>query len=195
MHTLQVQSEQGLFSNDFIFHVVKDAEGAVALQKEMDDFHVDRQAALARAIARGNLEYINRRLDQGARINRQSGQGGSTPLSDAALRGNIDVVKLLIKRGARVNATNRDGNTPLHVATFMCRKEVVEFLLEKGANPLTKNNRQETSIDVVSGEWSKGLGDFYSGIGRSIGQNVDLERIQQERPEMKAFLEEKVEKK
>ena len=195
MHTLQVQSEQGLFSNDFIFHVVKDADGVIALQKKMDDFHIDRQAALTRAIARGNLGYINRHLDQGARINRQSGQGGSTPLSDAALRGNLEVVKLLIKRGARVDATNRDSNTPLHVATFMCRKEVVEFLLEKGANSLTKNNRQETSIDIVSGVWNKGLGDFYSGIGRSIGQKVDLEQLQKMRPEMKALLEEKVEKK
>lgn len=193
MHTLQVQTENGLFSNDFIFHVASDAEAAVALQKELDDFHVDRQAGLARAIARGNLEYINRHLDRGARVNRQSRRGGATPLSDAALQGRLDIVKLLIERGAKATGTNRDGNTPLHVATFMCRKEIVEFLLEKGANPLTKNNRQETSIDVVSGEWNKGLGDLYTGIGNAAGLKVDLERIQKERPELKAFLEEKVE--
>lgn len=192
MHLLQVQTQNGLFSNDFIFHVVKDADAAVALKKEMDDFHIDRQAALTRAIARGNLEYIRRHLDRGARVNRQSGGDGSLPLSDAALRGRLDIVKLLLERGARVNGTNRDGNTPLHVAAFMCRKDVVEFLLKKGASPLTKNNRGETVIDVVAGEWSNGLGALYTGIGKSIDQKIDLERMREERLQMQAFLEEKV---
>ena len=62
------------------------------------------------------------------------------------------------------------------------------FLLEKGVSPLKKNNKGETAIDVVSGSWSKGLGDFYSGIGRAVGIKIDLERIQKERPKMAELL-------
>ena len=184
-----------MFSNDFIFHVAKNEEAAVALKKKIDDFHVDRQAVLSRAIRRGRVESIKRALDRGARVNRRSGRGGSTPLSDASLRGKLDVVKFLVQRGANVKGTNRDGNTPLHVAAFMCREDVVKFLLEKGASVETKNQRGETPIDVVRSEWSEGLGNFYSGIGQSSGFEVDLERMQKTRPLMVKLLEKHAKKK
>ena len=85
-------------------------------------------------------------------------------------------------------AQDEDGNTPLHIATFLCREDVVRLLLKHGAPPMKKNGRGETSIDVVSGEWSDGLGAFYKGIGDSVGFKVDLGRIQRDRPKMAEML-------
>jgi hypothetical protein len=94
-----------------------------------------------------------------------------------------------MERGAKVDGTNEDGNTPLHVAAFLCHKEIVQLLLDKGASALTKNKRGETAIDVVSGAWSKPLGDFYTGIARSTGQEIDLDRIEKVRPQIAELLQ------
>jgi hypothetical protein len=190
MHLLQIQNSDGLFSNDFIFHVTKDAEAAAELKRKNDRFHSDVRDALARAVSSGKLDAVKRILGRRARrINERRPQGGSTPLSTASLHGHLEIVKYLISRRANVNATNRDGNTPLHVAAFMCRSEVVQLLLEKGGSTLTKNKRGQTPIDVISSSWNKGLADFYTGVGNSSGMKVDLERIQRERPQIVKLLQ------
>ena len=71
----------------------------------------------------------------------------------------------------------------------MCRSEIVQLLLDKGASPLAKNKRGETSIKVVSSPWTKELADFYNGIGKSVGQKLDLERIERERPQIVKLLQ------
>ena len=53
---------------------------------------------------------------------------------------------------------------------------------------LTKNKRGEMPIDVVSSPWSKGLADFYTGIGDGTGQKLDLKRIERERPQIAELL-------
>ena len=189
MHLLQIQNSDGLFSNDFILHVAKDAEAAAQLKRTIDEAHVDFREALARAIARGDLDETKEVLrHQARRINERKPDGGSTPLSTAALHGRLDIAKYLIQRGAKVEATNNDGNAPLHVAAFLCRSEIVQLLLDKGGSVLTKNKRGETPIDVVSSPWSKGLADFYTGIGNSTGQKLDLKRIERERPQIAKLL-------
>ncbi|MBT4864371.1 MAG: ankyrin repeat domain-containing protein [Planctomycetaceae bacterium] len=191
MHLLQIQNAGGLFSNDFIFHVTKDAEAAVALQRGIDESHGDPRDTLSRAITKGDLELVKTILGNRARrINDRRPQGGSTPLSTAALHGKLDIARYLIKRGAKVDGTNNDGNTPLHVAAFMCRSEIVKLLLEKGASPLTKNKRGETAAGVVSGEWSEELAGFYTGIGDAVSLKVDLKRIERERPQIAKLIRE-----
>ena len=191
MHLLQVQAENGLFSNDFIFHVVESAELAVELQRSIDESHVDVRDALSNAIAQGNVYEVKRRLGrQARRINERRPSTGSTPLSDAAFRGNLEIVTLLMERGAKVNATNRDGNTPLIAAAFMCRTEVVRLLLEKGASTSHKNNRKETVIEILSRPWNEELAGFYTGIGDATGVKVDLDRLKRERPKTAKLLRE-----
>ena len=189
MHLLQLQNPDGMFSNDFIFHVVVDAEAAEHLKRGIDQEHIDVRDALAAAVSRGDLEETKKLLGRGARrINeRQPGSGG-TALSAASLHGQLELTRYLIERGAKVETTNRDGNTPLHVAAFMCRAEIVKLLLEKGASPFTKNGRGENAIDVVSSPWSQGLADFYTGIGDVIGLEMDLARIEGERPQIAKLL-------
>jgi ankyrin repeat protein len=183
MHMLQVQAENGLFSNDFIFHVTESAEAADELHRRLAEADVDFRDALANAIAEGDLGEVKKWLGRRARrINDRRPSSGSTPLSDAAFRGNLEIVKLLLDRGANVNATNRDGNTPLIGAAFMCRTEVVRLLLDKGASPLKKNNREATVIEILSRPWNEELAGFYTGIGNATGVKVDLERLERERP-------------
>ena len=188
IHLLQLQNQDGLFSNDFIFHVTENAESAAELKRRTDEFHIDFREALARAIASGDLKETKKRLGNGRRINDRKPDGGSTPLSTAALHGRLDIAKYLIERGAKVNGTNSDGNTPLHVAAFLCRTEIVQLLLDKGGSTVTKNKRGETPVEVVSSEWNKGLADFYTGIGVAVGLKVDLERIERERPQIAKLL-------
>ncbi|OUW79313.1 MAG: hypothetical protein CBD74_10160 [Saprospirales bacterium TMED214] len=188
MHLLQVQNQQGLFSNDFIFHVTKTKEAAAKLQAGIDAAHVDRRSALSEAASKGNLDRIRILVARGARVNERKPAGGSTPLSDAALNGQVEAFKLLLRRGARIDRTNEDGNTPLHLAAFMCEFEIAQILLEKGASPSVKNERGETPLDIVSSEWSDGLSRFYAGVGRSLGLNLDLEEIQKARPRMAKLL-------
>jgi YVTN family beta-propeller protein len=195
MHLLQIQNPDGLFSNDFIFHVTKDAEAAAELKRQADRAHRDVREVMPEAIANGDLEHVKRILNRaGRRINERQPSSGSTALSTAAFHDKIDIAKLLIRRGANVETTNRDGNTPLLVAAFMCRREMVQLLLEKGASPLTKNGRGETPIDAVSSPWTKQLAAFYTGINNVVPElKFDLERIERERPKMAKLLRDHVE--
>ena len=188
MHLLQLQTPQGLFSNDFIFHLVNDAQAAADLQRRLNEPHVGPRNALARAVARGDLDETKKRLGDLSNINDRRGDDGSTLLSTAALHGRYEIAKYLIESGAKVDAANNDGNTPLHVAAFLCRKEIVQLLLEKGGSVSQKNNRNETPIDVVSGEWSDGLAGFYTAIGDAVGIELILAKVEQERPEIAKLL-------
>jgi DNA-binding beta-propeller fold protein YncE len=194
MHLVQVQAENGLFSNDFIFHVTKDADAAAELKQSLAESQVDVRDALANAIARGDVEQVKKRTEnRPRRINDRRPATGSTPLGDAAFHGNLEIVKLLIDQGADVNATNRDGNTPLIVAAFMCRTEVVQYLLKNGGSLTHKNTRGDTALDVVSGDWNDGLAALYKGIGDATGLEVDLIRIEEERPQLAQLLRARLE--
>jgi len=182
MHLLQLQNPNGLFSNDFIFHVAQDASAAAALTRDLDTQHSELPDLLAGAIARGDLLAAKRHHHQGADLNERRREGGSTPLSTAALHGRLEIARYLIEQGASVNATNRDGNTPLHTAAFLCREDIVKLLLEEGASLAELNNRGESPVDVVSGAWSDPLADFYRLVEASADLELNLERIQQARP-------------
>lgn len=189
MHLLQVQNAGGMFSNDFIFHVTSDAEAAAKMRRDIEEAHVDIREKLAAAISRGDIPRVKRILRrQKGRLNEQRPDGGSTPLSHAALHGKTEIAAYLIEQGAKVDGTNRDGNTPLHVAAFLCRADIVQLLLEKGASTSIRNGRGETPIDVVSGEWTEDLAGFYTAIGAGIGVEVDLDRVRAERPKIAELL-------
>jgi hypothetical protein len=190
IHLLQVQALNGLFSNDFIFHVAVDGKAATALQRMIDEPHsqVGPRNPLARAVSRGDLAEATKLLGDAARINERLGEDGATLLSTAALYGQLDVAKSLLERGAKVDATNSDGNTPLHVAAFLCRTEIVQLLLEKGASVSQKNSRGETPVGVVSGEWGDGVANFYKAIASGTGIPIDLKQIEQDRPKMARLL-------
>ena len=50
MHMLQVQAENGMFSNDFIFHVAESAKAAATLKFQLEEVSVEGRDALPKAI-------------------------------------------------------------------------------------------------------------------------------------------------
>jgi YVTN family beta-propeller protein len=186
-HFLQVQVPEGLFSNEFIIHVAKDADTAAALQRELIRTSTAPWGGIPAALNSGDLAGVKRLIRDKATANRRLSDG-SMPLSSAAVRGHLEVVRHLLELGADPSGSNDDGNTPLHAAAFLCREEVVKLLLDKGSSLTAKNNNGETPIDVVSGEWSQGLSDFYTAIGTGINQKLDLKQIEKDRPKMARLL-------
>ena len=94
--------EDGLFSNDFIFHVAEDEAKAQELGYQN---HPDLlRDALAEAIEEGNLEETKRFLDVGAPLNARRSSSGMTPLSTAVFHGRTEIVKHLVEdRKARIS--------------------------------------------------------------------------------------------
>ena len=70
----------------------------------------------------------------------------------------------------------------------------MKLLLEKGASVNQRNNRKESPLDVVSGRWSEELGKFYTTIEATSDLELDLKRIQEERPRIAQLLSNHTEK-
>jgi YVTN family beta-propeller protein len=186
MHFLQVQNPDGLFSNDFIFHVSSGENESVAAKDPNDPQRI--RNALGEAIASGNLKETRKLVSIGAPVNGMRREGGSMPLSTAAFHGHLEIAKYLVSRGARVSASNADGNTPLHIAAFMCRTELTEFLLNKGASVSKKNRRGESAIDVVSSPWNDGLEGFYTALIDGSDLGLETGKIRELRPKIASLL-------
>jgi ankyrin repeat protein len=190
LHLLQVQNPDGLFSNEFIFHVAENQASADALDRHLDDDRGSPSALLPSAIARGDLEAARRHIAHGAGVNEPDPKSGAVPLSVAALHDRLELARYLIEHGADVSAANRDGNTPLHTAAFLGRTELVKLLIKNGARLSQRNHRKESPADVVSGAWNAGLEQFYGVISASADVNLDLGFIRQERPRLAQHLRE-----
>lgn len=133
IHLLQIQNPGGQFSNDFIFNVVESKEAAehlVAMRAREDR---DIRAAIAEAIADGDLNelrgYLNRRQQRG-RVNERQPSSGAIPLSNAALHDLLEIAQVL-RRGANVGGTNRDGTQRCTLLRFFAVKTSSSCCLRK----------------------------------------------------------------
>lgn len=187
MHFLQVQNQNGLFSNDFIFFVVETAAEASALRNRQNPAAARRR--LSAAIQAGDLKSTRMMLKAGVKLNGKGSEEGMTPLATAAFHGQLEIAKYLIEQGAAVNGRNNDGNTPLILAAFTCRDEMCRLLLSHGASISQRNRRNETAIDVVSGEWNQGLASFYRGMIRNSKLDLKVEEMKSGRIRIKELLE------
>jgi ankyrin repeat protein len=75
----------------------------------------DRGTALRMAVARGNVQQVNKALSKGADVNQRSPQG-RTPLMLAVASGNQSVVEHLLQHGADVRLQDAQGWTALMIA-------------------------------------------------------------------------------
>jgi hypothetical protein len=171
-----LQNPDGLFSNDFIFHVSDKKAEPQQLRGKLEV-----------AIFSGNLAEFKRLVESGADVNVLSEDGGS-PLSSAGFHGRLEHARFLLQNGAKPTGRNRDGNTPLHMAAFMGRSEIVKLLLSKGAKTSLRNKKGESSIDTVSGEWSEELAGFYGFLNGLTQNKVDLQEIRKARPRIAKLL-------
>ena len=177
MNFIQLQNKDGLFSNDFIFHVS---------DKKIDPPQLREKLEVA--IYTGNLSELKRLVESGADVNALS-KGGGSPLSSAAFHGRLEHVRFLFQNGAVATARNRDGGTPLHVAALMGRFEIAKLLLSKGAKAGVRNKKGESSIDAVSGEWNDGMAGLYRFLNGLTSNKVDLQEIRKARPRMLKLLQ------
>lgn len=106
------------------------------------------------------------------------------PLHFAAAFGQSEAASLLLDHGAAIDLMDQDGNTALHLASFFCQQSVVDLLLEYGASPLTKNAMGQTSVDMVTADWSPRLRSMYIWLGEKMNFEWDLERIENTRPKI-----------
>ncbi|CDK30994.1 ankyrin repeat domain-containing protein [Candidatus Babela massiliensis] len=73
-----------------------------------------------------------------------------TALIWATIKGNSEIVDLLLRHGANVNAVDDLGNiTVLMNAVERGHEEIVKSLLSNGANVFTKNEVNETALDIA----------------------------------------------
>ena len=188
LHMLQIQNPNGLFSNDFIFHVTADQSAAMAAEKKIRRDRVPARLGLWKAISENDLPKVKDLVRRGANVSARHPESGTTPLGQAALFGNVEVGEFLIQKGARVSGSNRDGNTSLHIAAFLCDFEFVELLLRNGADRNKKNGDGQTPVEVVDSDLSKRAEEIYQGIGRATGRNFGMDEIRRRRPEMVRLL-------
>jgi ankyrin repeat protein len=96
---------------------------------------------LAAAASFGDVDIVQRLIDQGATIDKIS-VDGRTALCLAADRGWVDVVKLLLQKGAAPTLVDKEGNSPLMLAAMQGHHEVVTALLA-GMKPGTPDGLHE----------------------------------------------------
>ncbi|XP_054622637.1 oxysterol-binding protein-related protein 1-like isoform X3 [Dunckerocampus dactyliophorus] len=72
-------------------------------------------------------------------------------LLEAAREGDVSALSKLLSGKEAVNVHCKDsvGNTPLHCAAYRGHKQCIIQLLKCGACPTVKNNKEQTSLDLV----------------------------------------------
>jgi ankyrin repeat protein len=122
---------------------MRDSSPAVAealwKSKELDVkvLNQDGESALMLAALRGNLEWVQRLLDRGAKVN----EDGWAPIHYAAAGPEPRVLALLLERGALLEAKSPNRTTPLMMASGYGAEGNVDLLLARGAERKVKNDR------------------------------------------------------
>ena len=93
---------------------------------------------LLKAVQAGNLEEVNRLLDQGADPNEAGGEG-VTPLILAAVGGHAGIAAVLLDRGAEIDRPDEESYTALLHAIGLRNDQVTDLLLDRKADPSVGN--------------------------------------------------------
>lgn len=80
----------------------------------------------------GNIENVERILENQKRDGKFIETWDTTPLVMAAGRGYLEIVKLLLNYGYHLTSFSEKGKTALNYAVAYGREEVVKFILENG---------------------------------------------------------------
>ncbi|HVF90696.1 MAG TPA: ankyrin repeat domain-containing protein [Blastocatellia bacterium] len=113
---------------------------------EMKD--VDGRTILMRTAETGEVDRVQKLIDEGADVNSQS-NSGVTALMTAAGMGHAGVTRLLIEKGADVNAKTPGNYTALMNAALTGQAETVRILLDAGADTTTKDASGKTAKDYA----------------------------------------------
>ncbi len=83
-------------------------------------------------------------------INARAGNGGGTPLHEAAYQDQLIVGEFLLANGADVGAKNGGGQTPLHAAAASGHKSMVELLLNHQASVQAVDDDGDTPLHLAA---------------------------------------------
>jgi hypothetical protein len=124
-------------------------EVALALL-ERPDLKVDAvnaadENALMMAALRGHIDWVQRLLERGAKVNRE----GWTPLHYAVSGSGTRIVSLLLDKGALIDARSPSQSTPLMMAAGYGAIDSADLLLRRGADPKARNDRDLTAADFA----------------------------------------------
>ena len=101
------------------------------------------------AVEANRPRILEELLDHGAslEVRTPTGNGGLTPLLQAAHKGVDAITEVLLHHGARIEETDSvDGNTALSLAATEGNSSTVALLLSKSANVEARNKRQRTPL-------------------------------------------------
>ena len=113
---------------------------------DIDAANANGETALMMAAMRGQIVWVQRLLERGAKVNRE----GWTPLHYAAAGPSVPVIELLLTRGAAIDARSPNGTTPLMMAARYGAIDAADLLLARGANPALRNERELLAADFAT---------------------------------------------
>jgi uncharacterized protein len=103
------------------------------------------ESPLMMAALRGELGWVRRLLDRGAKVN----QDGWSPIHYAATGPEPKVVALLLDRGADIDAASPNRSTPLMMAARYGAEGNVDLLLARGANGKLRNDLDLGAVEFA----------------------------------------------
>lgn len=109
----------------------------------------DPSEALRQAVARGNLDEVEKAIAGSADVN-ATVKGGFTNLHLALIQSHEEVAALLIANGADTHATMTNGTTPLHFAAMRGCKRIAEFLIDDGLDLNAQDQMQGTLLHFAA---------------------------------------------
>jgi ankyrin repeat protein len=120
------------------------------VRKISNDAEVAKYNQLFVAVQTGNLEEVQKLLNEGVDINGKNPFLGKTALMHASGQGLTEVVEFLLERGADANAKTDEGETALMIASAKRNSNIVKLLLDKGAEVNAKTTYGKTALWIAS---------------------------------------------
>jgi len=173
--------------NAFVMSAPAQAPHVSKLEPVADDGIDNTIENIWDAVRAGDLAAVELFVRDGVEV-RTTDATGATLLHWAAVLEQPVLMERLVEVGADVKATDFEGGTPLHWAAFFGTPEAVEILLAAGADANAANDKGETPLDMVSAPWGEETAVFSAWLGGLMGLELDLERIERDRPSIIAAL-------
>lgn len=112
---------------------------------KVDAVNAKGETALMMAALRGRLDWTQRLIESGAKVQRE----GWSPVHYAATGPNTRVLEFLLERGADIDALAPDRSTPLMLAARHGPEDSVKLLLQRGANKRLLNDRNLSAANLA----------------------------------------------
>jgi len=115
---------------------------------KIDTLNEDGLGPLHLAAQYGNVDIVNKLIENGADINIKD-KYGSTALRWAIVGDNKDIALLLIKKGIDFKIKDESGHTALDIAVRKNKYDIAHILINKGADIDNRNDKGYTPLHAA----------------------------------------------